>query len=403
MKLDDNYDDFEYGGSHISGTAVFILVSLFVLLILAVALVISQNTKKNKTTNTVTNSSTTTETAESQKDIYGMPNTSDILGGSKLSPEDLDFWDMYSKEKTVTDEDATSSSTKKESDKSNKDSKNSKDSKDSKDIKDEDKDKEEDKDKDNKDDGKHTKVTLRDGSEEWVAISSYLTKNNYDVTKFVETNGILKYVDDGKTKSFFGTDISKYQGVVDFYALKDAGVDYVMLKVGGRGYSSGTITIDEYFVDNITKASDAGMGVGLYFYSQAITTDEAVEEANVVLNSIGERKVTYPIAFDMEFVENDTSRIEALSKADKTNIAKAFMDTIAAAGYRPILYGNKEWLIKEVDLTKLSGYEIWLSQISDLPDYPYKYSMWQYSTSGKINGINGSANMNICFLDYSNK
>ena len=105
----------------------------------------------------------------------------------------------------------------------------------------------------------------------------------------------------------------------------------------------------------------------------------------------------------MEFVENDNSRIEPLSKADKTNIAIAYMDKISNAGYRPMLYGNKEWLIKEVDLTKLSGYEVWLSQPGDLPDYPYKFSMWQYSTSGKINGITGDADLNICFLDYSNK
>jgi len=407
MKLNNDYDDnFEYGNERMSGTAIFILVSLFVLLILAVVLVISGNKDNSKKSDPSTKPAAVTTEEEPQTDAYGMPETSTLVGDKELTPDDLDIWDMYPKSKDKDEENATSTSNEKESKEAQKDSKDKASSTDKTET---DKDKtgeateEESAAKDPSDDGKHTLVKYRDGSEEWVAISSYLTKNNYDLTKFVIKNGVLKYEDDGKTKSFFGTDISRYQGTVDFYALKEAGVDYVMLKVGGRGYSSGAITIDECFTDNIKKASDAGLGIGLYFYSQAVTVEEAIEEANVVLNSIGEYKINYPIAYDMEFVENDTARIEALSKQDKTTIAKAFMDTISAAGYRPILYGNKEWLIKEVDLTKLSGFEIWLSQIADLPDYPYKFSMWQYSTSGTLKGINGYANLNICFLDYSNK
>jgi len=403
MKLNDNYDDnFEYGNERMSGTAIFILVSLFILLILAVVLVISGNANKKKQSSSVSTKPAQVE-AEEETDIYGMPSTESILGGEKekLHPDDLEIFSDYNRKKDKDNKETTDTTNEKEKADAEK---KSEDKDKTTDKTDDTKSEEENKDtKDPSDDGKHTLVKYRDGTEEWVAISNYLTRNNYDLTKFTIQNGILKYEDDGKNQSFWGTDISKYQGNVDFYALKDAGIDFVMLKVGGRGYSSGTITIDEYFADNIKKASDAGLGIGLYFYSQAVTVEEATEEANVVLNAIGEYKITYPIAYDMEFVENDTARIEGLSKADKTTIAKTFMDAISAKGYRPSLYGNKEWLIKEVDLTKLAGYEVWLSQPGDLPDYPYKFSMWQYSTSGKVNGITGPANLNICFLDYSNK
>ena len=105
----------------------------------------------------------------------------------------------------------------------------------------------------------------------------------------------------------------------------------------------------------------------------------------------------------MEPITNDTARIDNLSKSEKTDIAKTFLDTVQAAGYKPMIYGNKEWLIKQVDLSKLTAYDVWLSQQSDVPDYPYKFSMWQYSTDASIDGIAGYADLNISFIDYSEK
>lgn len=192
-------------------------------------------------------------------------------------------------------------------------------------------------------------------------------------------------------------------GLCGLPEIKKAGIDFVMLRVGARGYGSGQIVLDEYFADNLKRATDAGLQIGVYFTSQAITEAEAVEEANVVLNNIKDYKITYPVAFDMGFVDNDTARIEGVSRADKTKITKAFLDTIAAAGYKTLLYGNKEWLIKEVDLSKLSAYDVWLSQVGDVPDYPYRFTMWQYADDISVDGIAGYANMNISFIDYSEK
>ncbi|MDE7222516.1 MAG: glycoside hydrolase family 25 protein [Acetatifactor sp.] len=213
----------------------------------------------------------------------------------------------------------------------------------------------------------------------------------------------MKYYEDGRQISFVGVDISKAEGYVDFNKLKKAGIDFVMLRVGARGYSSGQLVIDEYFSDNIKRATDAKLEVGLYFFSQAITEAEAIEEALVVLQQLEGYTVKYPIAFDMEYVDNDTSRVEGVSRADKTTIAKAFLDTVRAAGYEPMIYGDKQWLIKQIDLSKLTGYDVWLSQLEDVPDYPYRFSMWQYSRDASIDGISGYANLNISFIDYSEK
>ena len=102
-------------------------------------------------------------------------------------------------------------------------------------------------------------------------------------------------------------------------------------------------------------------------------------------------------------MENDTARTEILTKAEKTDIAKAFLDTIAESGRKTMIYGNKEWLIKEIDMSKLTAYDVWLSQAADIPDYPYKFSMWQYDFEGSVDGIVGYVNMNISFINFSEK
>ncbi len=415
MRLDDDFDyEYDYEDHHgrMSMGVGVIVVSVFILAILVFVVLINQKPRK---TNTAENqpenlNESVVEENEVELDEFGYPQTSQLVDSTGLTPDDLDFWNMYDEEEEiepdVPDEDEKEAD--KESDKSGDESdtgnskdKNDKDKND-KNKTDEDSDSEEEE-KNSKDDGKHTLIEYSDGTEEWVVISPYLPKNTYDFTKLITNDDQMKYEVDGKSVSFIGVDISKYQGEVDFYRLKDAGIDYVMLRVGARGYSSGKIIMDEYFADNIKRATEAGLDVGVYFYSQALTEAEAVEEANVVIQSLVGYTLQYPVAFDMEYVENDTARVEALSRADKTTITKAFLDTIQAAGYRAMIYGNKEWLIKRIDLSKLTDYEVWLSQQKDIPDYPYKFSMWQYSTSAEINGIDGYANLNICFIDYSAK
>lgn len=362
MKLPEEFDEQQ----KMSVTTVQMVLGVCVFLGLILVLVLVLNSDKLK-------KSTTGSAAGANGNVVqngGEGDTAQIEPGF-LSPDDFDFWDLYP-EATQSPMPEEPEATKAPED-------------------------------DPATDGKHTLVETSDGKEEWVLISPYLPKSEYDYTKLVCQSDLMKYYEDGRQVSFVGADISKYNDYVDFVKLKKAGVNFVMLRVGSRGYGTGQLMLDDYYTENIKRATDAGLEVGLYFFSQAITEEEAIEEAKMVIDNIGEYAVTYPIAFDMELIANDTARIDNLTRDERTKIAKAFLETIEAAGYKPMLYGNKEWLIKKVDLSKLTDYDVWLSQTGDLPDYPYKFSMWQYTASASIDGVAGYTSLSISFIDYSEK
>lgn len=361
MRLPEEFEEQNNGKPVIY---MFAGVCTFIVLLFAVVMIINAEPSKNK------------KTDDKQTAIADNENTSnDTEEKSNLVAEDLDFWDMYPKEDDLeTDEEEQ--------------------------VDEEEEEKDED---DPSKDGKHTKITYADGTEEWVVISQQLPKNTYDYTKLVSQSGVMKYYVDGTKVSYFGLDISKTQGYIDYNKLVKSGVDFVMLRVGARGYSTGQLILDEYYVDNIKGATDTSLHVGLYFSSQAKTKEEAVEEANMVIAQIGEYDIDYPIVFEMETILNDTSRTAALTKEERTDIAIAFLDTIKAAGYIPMIHGDKEWLLTKVDLAKLSSYDIWLAQEGDLPDYPYQFSMWQYNKKGTIDGISKEVSFNISFIDFTEK
>lgn len=316
---------------------------------------------------------------------------------NKLTASDLDFWDMYPDESELA-RDAKTLDTKAESEnKEEGEGKTARYDEEAKRLA------EEEAAADPSKDGKHTLLTYADGTEEWVLINPYLEQNTYDFTNLLKKSDKMAYYDNGRSVSYLGADLSKYNGEADFTALKEAGIDFVMLRLGSRGYGSGQIMLDEKFEEYISKAAGAGLEVGVYFFSQAITAEEAVEESNFIIQTLANYKITYPVAFDMEYVQNDKARIEALSREEKTAVAKAFLENTRVAGYKPIIYGTKEWLIKQIDLTKLTNYDIWLSQPKDIPDYPYKFQMWQYTLEGKASGVEGDVNLNICFVDYAEK
>ncbi len=254
-------------------------------------------------------------------------------------------------------------------------------------------------------DGKHTLVKNDDGTEEWVAISQFFPKHEYDFTNLVNQSGKMKYFEGDKCVSTYGVEISKDQGYVDFNKVRKSGASFVMLRVGARGYQTGQITIDEYFADNLKRASDAGLYVGVYFLSQAVNEEEALEEANAVLAQIGEYRLNYPVAYVMQYAKGDHARVEELTRQKKTDIARVFLGTVKEKGFIPVIYGTKSWLIKNVDLTLLiNDYDTWLSQPEkDMPDYPYRFTMWRYATDGSVDGIAGPVSMDICFVDYSLK
>ncbi len=333
----------------------------------------------------------------------------------KLRAEDLEFWDMYPVEEEtegITGNEAVSVSPREDT-KAVPDSLKDTFAEKAQRVEQEDKEREEQSRKEEQEkakedpstDGQHTAVTNRDGKEEWVLISPYLTKNTYDFTRMEEKAGLKRYMENGRKISYVGVDLSKQNGDVNFASMKAAGVDYVMIRLGGRGYSTGQITLDENFKKNMDGAVEAGLDIGVYFYSQAISQEEVVQEVEFIVQNLAPYKaqVKYPVAMDMEFVANDEARIDGLSKEDKTELTSSFLEGLKGAGYVPMIYGDKEWLIKEIDLTRLQGYDVWLAQEEDLPDYPYQYTMWQYATDGVVNGVTGDANLNICFVGYSQR
>lgn len=252
-------------------------------------------------------------------------------------------------------------------------------------------------------DGRHTRVELSDGTEEWVLIQDNIPKNKYRTENFVYNSPVMKYFDNGRNISKFGIDVSRYNGVIDWEKVGKAGVSYAMIRYGVRGYDSGQIKLDDKFTANIEGAVREGIQVGVYFYSQAVTPAEAMEEANYVVAGISKYKISYPVVFDTEQISNDTARTDNLSRAQLTEIARTFCDTVKAWGYTPMIYGDKEQLVKRLDLSLLSEYDIWLAQPGTQPDYPYAFSMWQYAQDGKIDGINGAVSLNVTMVNYEEK
>ncbi|MCM1027866.1 MAG: glycoside hydrolase family 25 protein [Roseburia sp.] len=358
MRLRDDYED--HSGMTPTVVMTVVAVTLFVAAILVIVLLMNSG-KKNPG-----------QSQEPKNDSPIILEEPTIESSHAQSPEDFDFWDKYPPRESEEPQPEESTEPEKQEN-------------------------------DPATDGKHTLVQYADGKEEWVLISPYLPKHEYDFTRLVCQSGLMKYYENGKQTSFVGVDVSKLQDYIDFVKVKRAGIDFVMIRGGARGYGTGQLIEDEYFLDNLKRATDAGLDVGIYFYSQAISKEEAVEEASLILENLSEYKIAYPIAFDMELITNDTARTDGLSKSEKTSIAKAFLDAVEDAGYKSILYGNKEWLIREIDMSKLTAYDVWLSQPQDIPDYPYQFSMWQYDTQGSVDGIAGPVNLNISFIDYSEK
>ena len=211
----------------------------------------------------------------------------------------------------------------------------------------------------------------------------------------------MRYYVDGKSASWLGVNLTSAQGDVDFSKLKSAGCDYVMIRVGSRGYSSGEIVMDSNYEKYLEGAKKAGLGIGVYFYSQAINKDEIIDEVDALFAAIEKYPIDYPVVFDMESVEDDMARTDALSATDRTMLANLFLSEVEDAGYKPMLYGDKEWLMTKLDLDSLSKYDVWLSQEGDAPDYPYQFNMWQYTKAGSVKGVERDVSLSISFKDYS--
>ncbi len=210
-----------------------------------------------------------------------------------------------------------------------------------------------------------------------------------------------------KCKIYQGVDLSKHNGTVDFAKMKKAGVKYVILRAGYRGYASeGTMNKDVKFDEYITAAAKQGFDIGIYFYSQAITTTEAKQEAKKTVDIIKSYKkyINLPVAFDYEFAEVSSGRFDkawkngTLNKTKCTKIAKAFCEKIKYYGYNPMIYANKSFLSEVIDGKELAkSYPIWMANYTTKTTYNGAFYIWQFSSKGKINGIDGYVDSNFLY------
>lgn len=351
------------------------------------------------------------------------------VGEHNLTSEDLDFWEMYekdsdkdSKEPSVAagnddlvdrkdrpqdeDEGSVSSNTT--------DRKNSDEDKDRRENAgtgtsgDEDTDEagEEEKPKEKEDDGKHIKAQAKGENATWYEIIGDLDKHGYDLkTNLSMDEENLEYKDKNIT-SKRGVDVSKYQGAIDWMKVRAAGIDFAMIRVGARGYGSGQLTLDDNFVINIMGAKAAGLDTGVYFFTQATTEDEAVEEGNFTVGALMNYGVSYPVAVDVEWIEGDRARTDELTPEERTALVIKYCDTVKSFGYEPIIYASRDMLIAGLLPDKLNDYDVWLSddyEPQDGTDYPYRFSMWQYTKKGHVDGIEGEVDLNLRFINNKEK
>jgi GH25 family lysozyme M1 (1,4-beta-N-acetylmuramidase) len=212
-------------------------------------------------------------------------------------------------------------------------------------------------------------------------------------------DGAYAYYEDDQWYSIQGIDVSAHQEVIDWDAVKASGVEFAMIRCGYRGYQYGYVHKDEYFDRNMQEAKRVGIKVGVYFYSQAISPEEAREEADFTLKQIENYELDLPVVFDME--ESDTGpngRILSLSKEEKTECAVTFLHRVQNAGYTPMIY-NSTMLFEELFVTEyIQEFEIWVAEYGPYPRYPYEFSIWQYTSSGTVPGIEGGTDMDLLFI-----
>lgn len=226
--------------------------------------------------------------------------------------------------------------------------------------------------------------------------------NTYQLDNLVKNeNGFYEYYEDGKLVSTVGIDLAEYQGDVDFEAVRNSGVDFVILRIGGRYYSDeGKLYEDGRFDDYYEQAKDAGLKVGAYFFSQAASTEEAVEEAEYVVSKLNGRELDYPVAFDWETIEDDDARTDNIGGKTITAMAEAFCDAIEKEGYESIVYSSTSLMLQSYDFETMKDYEFWLADYREFPNMYYDFAIWQYATDGEVDGISGTVDLNICFKPY---
>lgn len=222
-----------------------------------------------------------------------------------------------------------------------------------------------------------------------------LPKNSYSTDGFYETDGI-RYYHGGDYVGVAGVDVSQYQSEIDWQQVRQAGISFAFIRVGYRGYVSGELDLDTAFRSHLDGALAAGLDVGVYFFSQALTPEEAREEAEYVLEQIKDDPITYPIVFDWEEVQAQ-ARTDEMNMLMLSSCADAFCRTIEEAGYEAAVYFNQAYGYQQFNLVSLKDYQFWLAEYNAAPSFVYDFQFWQYTNEGEVPGIDGPVDLNIAF------
>ena len=218
-----------------------------------------------------------------------------------------------------------------------------------------------------------------------------LPQSPYEPEDFVLVGDYLQCT---KGMTVVGIDVSSHQGEIDWQKVAESGIEFAMIRLGYRGYGTGVVLADSRVNENLTGARAAGLKVGAYFYSQAISAEEAREEAAFALEILDGYRLDFPLAFDWEYVSEDARTGFADSRL-VTDCSIAFCEAVKDAGYQPMVYFNPYWVETYFELTELEMYPFWLAMYREEMDYPYRVEMWQYTSKGTVEGINGNVDLNL--------
>lgn len=233
----------------------------------------------------------------------------------------------------------------------------------------------------------------------WAGVTDTYTMfdSDYDYSKLTTTGLFYDYSFNGQSVPK-GIDVSEHNSTIDWQEVKDSGISFAYLRIGYRGTQTPTIAMDKMYTANLKAATNVGIKLGVYFFSQATTVEEAKEEAQFVLDNLGDADISYPIAFDFEPQGDGTDRISNLTPEEKTAVAKAFCETINEGGYQAIIYGNQHDL-QLYNLVDLASWGFWYAEYDSHPTYTIKYGIWQYSSEGTVPGIEGPVDLNLDMID----
>lgn len=247
-------------------------------------------------------------------------------------------------------------------------------------------------------------VVVSEGEFHFVPVNDELEKNTYVQENLqVLDSGEFQYLQDGNVASHKGIDVSSHQGKIDWQRVAGDGVEFAFIRTALRGYGTGKLVEDENCEANIKGATEAGIHVGLYIFSQAVNEEELLEEANLIINSAKEYGVDGPLVIDVEKVESSSGRMNALSVEERTNLVRLFCQTVKDAGYKPMIYYNTEMSALMVNVAEFEDYDKWYASYAETMFYPYQYEIWQYSSKGKVDGISTDVDLNISFTEFWNE